>query len=100
MPEELNNDLWQDPAQVPPSPRSACIDQGYERPGWIEDRELLRWDDSQLDHAPDDIAQWGNDTDRTGPVEVEGGASSHLPEACGTSASSLVLPADMRTACG
>ena len=44
----------------------------YERPGWMNIRDycdgmILNW----TTHL-NDIAQWGNDTDRTGPVAVEG----------------------------
>jgi len=44
----------------------------YERPGWMNIRDycdgmILNW----TTHL-NDIAQWGNNTDRTGPVEVVG----------------------------
>ena len=46
--------------------------KGYERPGWMNiddycDGMIQNW----TAHL-NDVAQWGNNTDRTGPVEVEG----------------------------
>ncbi len=72
-PEELNYDLWLGPATAKPYavPRVHPI-HSYERPGWMNIRDysdgmILNW----TAHM-NDIAQWGNNTDRTGPVAVEG----------------------------
>ena len=73
VPEELNYDLWQGPAQVKALHAGAgAPDQGLRRPGWMNIRDycdgmILNW----TTHL-NDIAQWGNNTERTGPVEVEG----------------------------
>ena len=73
VPEELNYDLWQGPAQVKPYTQERVHRiKDYERPGWMNIRDycdgmILNW----TTHL-NDIAQWGNNTDRTGPVEVEG----------------------------
>ena len=73
VPEELNYDLWQGPAAVKPYTEQRVHQiKGYERPGWMNIRDysdsmILNW----TTHL-NDIAQWGNNTDRTGPVAVEG----------------------------
>ena len=73
VPEELNYDLWQGPAEVKPYTQERVHrDKDYERPGWMNIRDycdgmILNW----TTHL-NDIAQWGNNTDRTGPVSVEG----------------------------
>lgn len=73
VPEELNYDLWQGPVQVKPYTQDRVHRvQDYERPGWMNIRDycdgmILNW----TTHL-NDIAQWGNNTDRTGPVAVEG----------------------------
>jgi myo-inositol 2-dehydrogenase / D-chiro-inositol 1-dehydrogenase len=73
VPEELNYDLWQGPASVKPYTEQRVHPiKGYERPGWMNIRDydhgvILNW----TVHL-NDIAQWGNNTDRTGPVDVEG----------------------------
>jgi hypothetical protein len=73
VPEELNYDLWQGPAQLKPYTQERVHRiKDYERPGWMNIRDycdgmILNW----TTHL-NDIAQWGNNTDRTGPVAVEG----------------------------
>jgi hypothetical protein len=73
VPAELNYDLWQGPAAVQPYTEQRVHQiHGYERPGWMNiraysDSMILNW----TTHL-NDIAQWGHNTDRTGPVAVEG----------------------------
>ena len=73
VPDELNYDLWQGPAHVKPYTEERVHRiKDYERPGWMNIRDycdgmILNW----TTHL-NDVAQWGNDTDRTGPVAVEG----------------------------
>jgi predicted dehydrogenase len=73
VPEELNYDLWQGPAQVKPYTEARVHRvKDYERPGWMNIRDycdgmILNW----TTHL-NDIAQWGNNSERTGPVAVEG----------------------------
>jgi len=73
VPEELNYDLWQGPAPVKPYTQDRVHRvKDYERPGWMNIRDycdgmILNW----TTHL-NDIAQWGNHSDRTGPVAVEG----------------------------
>jgi predicted dehydrogenase len=44
----------------------------YERPGWMRVRDYCEGMVTNWGAHLNDIAQWGNGTDRTGPVEVEG----------------------------
>ncbi len=80
VPDELNYDLWQGPAAVKPYTEQRVHQiKGYERPGWMNIRDycdgmILNW----TTHL-NDIAQWGNNTDRTGPVEVEGAGQVPAP---------------------
>ena len=73
VPEELDYEFWQGPAPVKPyTAERVHRTKDYERPGWMNIRDycdgmILNW----TTHL-NDIAQWGNDTDRTGPVDVEG----------------------------
>ena len=99
MPEELDYDLWQGPAPVKPYTEQRVHQiKGYERPGWMNIRDycdgmILNW----TTHL-NDIAQWGNNTDRTGPVDVEGQGKFPPPAACGTCATSSSSPAPTPTA--
>ena len=73
VPDGLDYERWQGPA-----PRAAYTEKrvhppkSYDRPGWM--RHTYYCDgmvtDSSVEHL-NDIAQWGNNTERTGPVEVE-----------------------------
>ena len=77
MPEELDYDLWQGPAQVRPyTEKRVHRIKDYERPGWMNIRDycdgmILNW----TTHL-NDIAQWGNDTDALGRWRWKGQASS------------------------
>jgi myo-inositol 2-dehydrogenase / D-chiro-inositol 1-dehydrogenase len=77
-PEELDFDLWLGPAPVLPysedrvHPRQTGVGAKPARPGWMQlqdytDGMILNWGAHLID-----IAQWGNNTERSGPVEVEG----------------------------
>ena len=73
VPEELDYDLWRGPAPWKPyTEKRVHPPRGYGRPGWMRCREtclgmITNWGAHLID-----IAQWGNATERTGPVEVEG----------------------------
>jgi predicted dehydrogenase len=73
VPKELDYDLWQGPAPERPYTEARVHrSQDYERPGWFNIRDyghgqILNW----TTHL-NDIAQWGNNTERTAPVEVVG----------------------------
>ena len=73
VPEELNYDLWQGPAEVRPYTESRVHPrQGYERPGWFNISDYSNGMIQNWTAHLNDIAQWGNNTERTGPVDVEG----------------------------
>ena len=74
VPPELDYALWQGPAPDRPytearvHPRNDLV----KRPGWMQIHDyslgmILNWGTHLLD-----IVQWANNTERTGPVEVEG----------------------------
>ncbi len=73
VPKELNYDLWLGPApEAPYTEKRVHPQHDLGRPGWMRVRDycdglILNWG-THLN----DIAQWGNQTDDTGPVEVEG----------------------------
>jgi predicted dehydrogenase len=73
VPEELDYDLWLGPAPVAPyTVNRVHKPHSYDRPGWMRVRDYCEGMISNWGAHLNDIAQWGNGTDRTGPVEVEG----------------------------
>ena len=72
VPPELDYERWQGPApRAPYTEKRVHPPKAYDRPGWM--RHLYYCDGmvSNWGAHLNDIAQWGNNTDRTGPVEVE-----------------------------
>lgn len=73
VPEELDYDMWLGPAPVAPyTVKRVHPRHDYSRPGWMR---VLDYCDGMITNWGthlNDIAQWGNGTDRTGPVEVKG----------------------------
>ena len=73
VPRELDYESWQGPApRAPYTQNRVHPPKGYGRPGWMRvlyycDGMITNWGAHLCD-----IAQWGNNTDRTGPVEIEG----------------------------
>lgn len=73
VPEELNYDLWLGPTpEVPYTEKRVHPRKDYGRPGWYANRTYCDGVISNWGYHPADIAQWGNNSERTGPVEVEG----------------------------
>ena len=77
VPPELEYDMWLGPAPMAPytekrvhAPKS--LDQGYTRPGWYGNRTYCDGGICNWGYHPLSTAQWGNDSERTGPVEIEG----------------------------
>jgi len=77
VPEELDYDMWLGPA--PPAPYTEkrvharkTYTAGYDRPGWYGNRTYCDGGICNWGYHTLDVAQWGNDSDRTGPVEIEG----------------------------
>jgi len=72
-PKELNYDLWQGPApERPYSAQRVHTCEDYSRPGWFNIADYSCGMIQNWTAHLNDIAQWGNNTERTGPVEVEG----------------------------
>ncbi len=73
VPEELNYQMWLGPApQAPYTLKRVHPRQDYSRPGWMRVRDYCEGMITNWGAHLNDIAQWGNGTERTGPVEVEG----------------------------
>jgi predicted dehydrogenase len=79
VPRNLDYDLWMGPT----APAPYCEDRvhphsGYERPGWLQIEPyclgmVTGWGSHMMD-----IGQWGNGTEKTGPVSVE--ATADFPD--------------------
>ena len=73
VPAELDYDMWLGPAPMAPyTLKRVHTPKSYARPGWMRVRDYCDGMISNWGTHLNDIAQWGNGTDRTGPVEVEG----------------------------
>ena len=73
VPEELDYALWQGPAPLAPyTEQRVHPPHSYDRPGWMRVRDYCEGMVTNWGAHLNDIAQWGNGTERTGPVEVEG----------------------------
>ena len=71
VPPELDYDMWLGPAPYVPY----CPGRVHYHFRWVRDYsggQLTDWGAHLID-----TAQWGNDTERTGPVEVEGTGQAH-----------------------
>ncbi len=72
VPPELDYERWQGLAtHAPYTEKRVHTPKSFERPGWMRHRYycdgmLTNWGAHLID-----ISQWGNGTDRTGPIEVE-----------------------------
>jgi len=79
-PEELDYKRWLGRAPYAPYTENRVhTRKGYGRPGWMRhldycDGMITNWGTHLCD-----IVQWGNGTERTGPVEVEGGGAYPPP---------------------
>lgn len=72
VPDELDYDLWLGPApHAPYTEQRVHPRQSYDRPGWMRVQDYCEGMISNWGAHLNDIAQWGNGTERTGPVEVE-----------------------------
>ena len=73
VPEELDYDLWLGPAPLAPyTEKRVHPRHSYDRPGWMRVRDYCEGMVTNWGTHLNDIAQWGNGTEHTGPVEVEG----------------------------
>jgi len=72
VPPNLDYDMWLGPAPYRPY-RPSCVHYHFR---WVRDfsgGQLTDWGTHLVD-----TAQWGNDTERTGPVEVQGTGRAHV----------------------
>ena len=74
VPEELDYDLWLGPAFEKPytEQRVHPVQDLRSRPGWLRISDYTNGMVSNWGTHLNDIAQWANGTDYTGPVSVEG----------------------------
>ena len=72
VPPDLDYERWQGPARrAPYTEKRVTKPRAYDRGGWMRRRDycdgmLTNWGAHMID-----ITQWGNNTEHTGPVEVE-----------------------------
>ena len=78
-PPELDYDLWLGPAPAVPyiQKRVHAPRDLKSRPGWFRSRLFADGMLTNWGAHLNDIAQWGNDTERTGPVEVKATGRFH-----------------------
>jgi predicted dehydrogenase len=73
VPEELDYEMWLGPAPQAPYTLSRVQPRhSYSRPGWMRVLDYCEGMVTNWGAHLNDIAQWGNGTERTGPAEVEG----------------------------
>jgi myo-inositol 2-dehydrogenase/D-chiro-inositol 1-dehydrogenase len=73
VPGELDYEMWLGPAPyVPYTLNRVQPRHSYGRPGWMRVLDYCEGMVTNWGAHLNDIAQWGNGTERTGPVEVEG----------------------------
>lgn len=77
VPPDLDYDMWLGPAPLAPYTEkrvhaAKAFKDGYARPGWYGNRAYCDGGICNWGYHPLDLAQWGNDTERMGPVEIEG----------------------------
>ena len=73
VPKELDYEMWQGPVQRMPYTEDRVHPQKkLGRPGWFDNRLYCDGLISNWGHHPADLVQWANNTELTGPVEVEG----------------------------
>ncbi len=73
VPEELDYNLWLGPAPLAPyTEKRVHPRESYDRPGWMRVMDYCEGMVTNWGAHLNDIAQWGNGTERTGPLEVEG----------------------------
>ena len=78
-PPELDYDLWLGPAPEVPyiQKRVHTPHDQKSRPGWMRNRDYCDGMITNWGTHLNDIAQWGNNTERTGPVEVKATGRFH-----------------------
>lgn len=75
IPEELSYDLWLGPAPAKPyTVERVHPCRSYGRPGWYANQDYCNGALVNWGHHMADLAQWANDSERTGPIKVRGEA--------------------------
>lgn len=77
VPAELDYDMWLGPAPWAPYTEQRVhaardVDETYSRPGWYGNRAYCDGGICNWGHHIADNVQWGNNSEHTGPVEIEG----------------------------
>lgn len=73
VPPDLDYDMWLGPAaQAAYTEKRVHPNKTYGRPYWYSNRDYCDGMICNWGYHPTDIAQWANNTEHTGPVEVEG----------------------------
>lgn len=73
VPSELNYDMWLGPAwEVPYTEKRVHAIKAYGRPGWMRVSDYCNGMISNWGAHLMGIAQWGNNTEYTGPISVKG----------------------------
>jgi myo-inositol 2-dehydrogenase/D-chiro-inositol 1-dehydrogenase len=73
VPEDLDYDLWQQGARKHPYTEARVHpNKGWGRPGWMSILDYCNGMITNWGAHLNDIAQWGNDSEHTGPVEISG----------------------------
>ncbi|MEW5900148.1 MAG: Gfo/Idh/MocA family oxidoreductase [Acidobacteriota bacterium] len=79
VPKNLDYDSWLGPAPEAPFAEDRVHPQmSYERPGWLQIKSYCHGMITGWGSHMNDIAQWGNGTDETGPIEIE--AKGEFPD--------------------
>jgi myo-inositol 2-dehydrogenase/D-chiro-inositol 1-dehydrogenase len=79
VPKNLDYDFWLGPTALAPFSEDRVHPQmSYDRPGWLQIERYCRGMITGWGSHMNDIAQWGNGSDETGPVEIE--AKAEFPE--------------------
>lgn len=79
VPKNLDYDFWLGPApQAPFTEDRVHPQRSYNRPGWLQIEQYCRGMITGWGSHMNDIAQWGNGTDDTGPVEMS--AKAEFPD--------------------
>jgi len=79
VPKNLDYDFWVGPtAKAPFSEDRVHPQRDYSRPGWLQIEKYCRGMITGWGSHMNDIAQWGNGTERTGPVKIK--ATAEFPD--------------------
>jgi myo-inositol 2-dehydrogenase/D-chiro-inositol 1-dehydrogenase len=79
VPKNLDYDFWLGPTpEAPFSEDRVHPQRSYARPGWLQIEQYCRGMITGWGSHMNDIAQWGNGTEDTGPIEIE--ASAEFPD--------------------